>query len=80
MILNTSDIQGQKERRLGAAFGLVNVFFSLSSRLLIIPIILHYLNHTEFGLYQLIGALAGYLALVDFGISGILIFSKSSFL
>ena len=72
MTLNTSDIQGQRERRLGAAFGLLNVFFSLSSRLLLIPIILHYLNRGEFGLYQLIGALAGYLALVDFGISGTL--------
>jgi len=68
----TSGIQGQRERRLGAVFGLVNVFFSLSSRLLLIPIMLHYLTRSEFGLYQLIGALAGYLALVDFGISGTL--------
>ncbi len=72
MIQATYRTQGQKERRLGAAFGLVNVFFSLSSRLLLIPIILHYLNSSEFGLYQLIGVLAGYLALVDFGISGTL--------
>jgi len=67
-----SKIQGQRERRLGAAFGLVNVFFSLSSRLLLVPIILHYLNRAEFGLYQLIGAFVGYLALIDFGISGTL--------
>jgi O-antigen/teichoic acid export membrane protein len=65
----SSGAHGQKERRLGAVFGLVNVFFSLSSRLLLIPIILHYLNPAEFGLYQLIGSLVGYLALVDFGIS-----------
>lgn len=68
----SSGIQGQKERRLGAVFGLVNVFFSLSSRLLLVPIILHYLNRAEFGLYQLIGAFVGYLALIDFGISGTL--------
>lgn len=72
MIRTTIEIQGQKERRLGAFFGLINVIFSLSSRLLLIPIILHYLNRNEFGLYQLIGALAGYFALVDFGISGTL--------
>jgi len=65
-------IQGQRERRLGAAFGLANVFLSLSSRLLLVPIILHYLNRAEFGLYQLIGAFVGYLALIDFGISGTL--------
>ena len=62
--------QGQKERRIGAAFGLINIFFSISSRLLVVPIILHYLDSAEFGLYQLMGAFVGYLALIDFGISG----------
>lgn len=64
------DKQGQKERKIGAALGLVSVFSNLSSRLLIVPIILHYLNSAEFGLYQLMGAFVGYLALIDFGISG----------
>ncbi|MDX9787095.1 MAG: oligosaccharide flippase family protein [Desulfobacterales bacterium] len=67
-----SEIQGQRERRLGAAFGLVYVISSLSSKLLIIPIILRHLDSAEFGLYQLIGAFVGYLALIDFGISGTL--------
>lgn len=62
----------QNERRLGAVFGLSNVVINLGSRLLIVPIILHYLDRVEFGLYQLIGAFVGYLALVDFGISGTL--------
>lgn len=65
----TSEIQRQRERRMGAAVGLMNVFFSLGSRLLLVPIILHYLDRAEFGLYQLIGAFVGYLALIDFGIS-----------
>lgn len=66
------ETQGQKERRLGAAFGLISMSCSLVSKLLLVPIILHFLNRAEFGLYQLIGSFVGYLALIDFGISGTL--------
>jgi O-antigen/teichoic acid export membrane protein len=60
---------GQLERRLGVAVGLSNVAINLAAKLLLVPIILHYLDSSEFGLYQLIGAFVGYLALIDFGIS-----------
>jgi len=60
------------ERRLGAAVGLSNVAANLGARLLLVPIMLHYLERSEFGLYQLIGAFVGYMALIDFGISGTL--------
>jgi O-antigen/teichoic acid export membrane protein len=72
MSLATTEQDRQIERRLGAAVGLSNVIINLGARLLLIPIILHYLDSAEFGLYQLIGAVVGYLALVDFGISATL--------
>ncbi len=43
-----------------------NVAFTLLS----IPLALHYLSGPEFGLWALTAQMAGYLALVDFGLSG----------
>jgi len=64
--------RSRNERRFGAALGLVGVFASILVGLLLTPIMLKYLNKSEFGLYQLIGAFVGYFALMDFGISGTL--------
>jgi O-antigen/teichoic acid export membrane protein len=72
MTQSSSEAVRQRERHIGAAFGLLHVFAGVASRLLIVPITLHYLDGAEFGLYQLMGAFVGYLALIDFGISGTL--------
>lgn len=66
------ETSNQRQRRFGAVLGLISAVSALASRLLLVPIMLHYLDSDEFGLYQLVGAFAGYLALVDFGISGTL--------
>ena len=58
----------RNERRFGAALGLLGVFSSILSALLLTPILLRYLDQGEFGLYQLIGAFVGYLLLIDLGI------------
>jgi O-antigen/teichoic acid export membrane protein len=44
----------------------VNVLFTLSS----VPLALHYLSTEEFGLWAVTTQFAGYLALMDFGLSG----------
>src|SRR5678815_3228204 len=42
-----------------------NMLFTLAS----VPLALHYLSKTEYGLWALVMTLGGYLALVDFGLS-----------
>lgn len=48
-----------------AAIG-VNILYSIAS----IPLALHYLNKEQFGLWALVSQLAGYLMLLEFGMSG----------
>lgn len=43
-----------------------NVLFTLGS----VPLALHYLNKTEFGLWALTMQISGYIVLIDFGMSG----------
>jgi len=43
-----------------------NVFYTLAS----VPLALHYLSKAEFGLWALAAQVAGYLALIEFGLSG----------
>jgi len=64
--------RARNERRVGAALGLAGVFAGCFASLLLTPIMLGYLEKSQFGLYQLIGAVAGYFTLMDFGISGTL--------
>ncbi len=48
-----------------AAIG-INTFYTLAS----VPLALYYLNKTEFGIWALVTQLAGYLILLEFGMSG----------
>jgi O-antigen/teichoic acid export membrane protein len=43
-----------------------NIFYSLAS----IPLALHYLGKTEFGLWALVSQIGGYILLIDMGMSG----------
>ena len=43
----------------------VNVLFTLAS----VPLALHYLSTEEFGLWAVTSQIAGYIALMDFGLS-----------
>jgi O-antigen/teichoic acid export membrane protein len=63
---------GVNERSLGAILALLSVSVGVVSGLVLTPVILRHLDRAEFGLYQLIGAFVGYLALFDFGITGTL--------
>lgn len=50
----------------GYAVLFANIVFSLAQ----VPLALHYLNKAEFGLWALAFQIAGYLQLIDFGMSG----------
>src|ERR1043166_4200526 len=43
-----------------------NIVYTLAS----VPLALHFLSKPEFGLWALVTQIAGYLALLDFGLSG----------
>jgi O-antigen/teichoic acid export membrane protein len=44
----------------------VNIFYTLAS----VPLALHYLSNDEFGLWTVAATVAGYLLLIDFGMTG----------
>jgi len=43
-----------------------NIFYTLAS----VPLALHYLSKTEFGLWALVSQISGYIALIDLGMAG----------
>ncbi|MCQ4948357.1 oligosaccharide flippase family protein [Bittarella massiliensis (ex Durand et al. 2017)] len=57
----------------GAVFSYLSIFTNIVVGLLIAPVMLKYLGDTECSLYNLIGALVGYISVLDFGISNAII-------
>ena len=57
----------------GAVFSYLSIFTNIVVGLLIAPVMLRYLGDTECSLYNLIGALVGYISVLDFGISNAII-------
>ena len=55
------------ELRTGAILSYVNIFLANAVGLFLTPFIIRTLGDSEYGLYTLIGALAAYLAVLDFG-------------
>lgn len=59
--------------KLGAILSYVNIFVTLGIGLLFTPIMLRFLGQTEYGLYSLIGALVGYLSILDMGLGNAIV-------
>jgi len=57
------------QRRLGAVLSYVSMGISILIQFAYVPLLLHYLTKNEYGLYQLIGSLIAYMAVMDFGLS-----------
>lgn len=57
----------------GAVFSYLSIFTNIIVGLLIAPVMLKFLGDTECSLYNLIGALVGYISVLDFGISNAII-------
>jgi len=61
------------ELKWGAALSYVNIFVSNIVNLVFTPFLLTTLGKSEYGLYTLIGAFVGYMAVLDFGLGNTII-------
>jgi O-antigen/teichoic acid export membrane protein len=61
------------ELKLGAALSYTNILLSNVINLLFTPFLLTTLGNSEYGLYMLIGAFVGYMAVLDFGLGNTII-------
>ena len=56
-------------RRIGALLSYLNIFIQAVLGFVYVPLLLHYMGKHEYGLYQLMGSIVAYLAIMDFGLS-----------
>lgn len=57
------------ERKKGIVISYINIILHAMIGFLYVPILLHYIGTSEYGLYQLIGSLIAYFSIMDFGLS-----------
>ncbi|MBU3142615.1 oligosaccharide flippase family protein [Clostridium sp. CF012] len=57
------------QRKAGIVLSYVSMFFSIAIGLIYVPMLLHFLGKAQYGLYQLMGSLIAYMAVMDFGLS-----------
>lgn len=57
------------ERKLGIVLNYLNILIHTGIGFLYVPILLHYIGKSEYGLYQLIGSLIAYFGIMDFGLT-----------
>jgi len=56
------------QRKAGIVLSYVSMFFSIAIGLIYVPMLLHFLGKSQYGLYQLMGSLIAYMAVMDFGL------------
>ena len=61
------------QRKLGIFLSYINIALQSLLGFLYIPILLHYIGKSEYGLYQLMGSLIAYFGIMDFGLSAAVI-------
>lgn len=61
------------QRKLGIFLSYLNITLQTLLGFLYIPILLHYIGKSEYGLYQLMGSLIAYFGIMDFGLSAAVI-------
>ncbi len=57
----------KKELKIGAVLGYINMIVSLLISFLYTPILLKHLGQSEYGLYELVASIIGYLSVLDMG-------------
>lgn len=62
-----------KQRKLGILLSYFNISLQVIIGLLYVPILLHFIGKSEYGLYQLMGSLIAYFSIMDFGLSAAVI-------
>ena len=61
------------QRKLGILLSYINIILHAVIGFLYVPILLHYIGKSEYGLYQLIGSLIAYFSIMDFGLTAAVI-------
>lgn len=61
------------QRKLGILLSYLNIVLHAVIGFLYIPILLHYVGKSEYGLYQLMGSLIAYFSVMDFGLTSAVI-------
>lgn len=61
------------ERKIGIMLSYINILVHTIIGFLYIPILLHYIGKSEYGLYQLIGSLIAYFSIMDFGLTNAIV-------
>lgn len=61
------------ERKLGILLSYINILLHAVLGFIYVPILLHYIGKSEYGLYQLMGSLIAYFSVMDFGLSATVI-------
>lgn len=62
-----------KQRKLGIFLSYFNIALQVIIGFLYVPILLHFIGKSEYGLYQLMGSLIAYFSIMDFGLSAAVI-------
>ena len=57
----------------GAALSYVKIVFTITVGLVLTPFIVKSLGKAEYGLYTMIGALVGYMTILDFGLTNAIV-------
>lgn len=61
------------ELKAGAFLSYLSIFVTIVIALLYTPIMLRLLGQSEYGLYSLIGAVVGYLSILDLGLGNAMV-------
>lgn len=61
------------QRKLGVFLSYFNIALQVIIGFLYVPILLHFIGKSEYGLYQLMGSLIAYFSIMDFGLSAAVI-------
>lgn len=61
------------QRKVGIFLSYLNIILHAVIGFLYVPILLHYIGKSEYGLYQLMGSLIAYFGVMDFGLSAAVI-------
>lgn len=61
------------QRKLGIFLSYFNIALQVIIGFLYVPILLHFIGKSEYGLYQLMGSLIAYFSIMDFGLSAAVI-------
>ena len=58
------------QRKAGIILSYVSMFLHILIGFIYVPLLLHFLGKSQYGLYQLMGSVIAYMAVMDFGLSG----------